>query len=100
MENALWARRIPYQWFERNKNERNDAQADVGQNMDDLMCACLNPSPHDPIGDFTSEANDFHKLIKEWRISFYEGCKDYSKLEFIMMFYEIKSRRKMSDKNF
>ncbi|XP_012846989.1 PREDICTED: uncharacterized protein LOC105966967 [Erythranthe guttata] len=81
-------------------NEDDDMSADINPTMDELLQACLNPTQHALGEESSSESDDRRKLIEEWCIPLYEGCTDNSKLSFMMDFYKIKSRGKMSDKTF
>ncbi|XP_012857535.1 PREDICTED: uncharacterized protein LOC105976822 [Erythranthe guttata] len=77
---------------------------DVRDNMEDLLHACLHHDHHHDQEDLHEEPNpetdDFRTLIEEWCIPVYDGCRVYTKLSFVMEFYKIKSRGKMSDNTF
>ena len=61
---------------------------------------CSDPNGDDPTDAPPSETNDFLEKVKELHVPLYLGCKNYSKLSFIIELYLIKSRGKMSDITF
>ena len=58
------------------------------------------PTDDDPADAPPSETDDFHKKVKELHAPLYPGCKNYSRLSFIIELYLIKSRGKISDVTF
>ncbi|XP_012851820.1 PREDICTED: uncharacterized protein LOC105971513 [Erythranthe guttata] len=81
-------------------NHETDGGASGRENMEELLQACIHPDQHESLEESTPEVDDFRKLIEEWCIPLYEGCQENSKLSFVLEFYKIKSRGKMSDKTF
>lgn len=58
------------------------------------------PIGNDPTDVPPTETEDFHKKVQELNTPLYPGCKNYSRLSFIIELYLIKSRGKMSDVTF
>ncbi|XP_012851493.1 PREDICTED: uncharacterized protein LOC105971188 [Erythranthe guttata] len=81
-------------------NHETDGGASGRENMEELLQACVHPDQHESLEESTPEVDDFRKLIEEWCIPLYDGCQENSKLSFVLEFYKIKSRGKMSDKTF
>ena len=53
-----------------------------------------------PTDTFPLETDDFHEKVKELHAPLHPGCKNYSRLSFIIELYLIESRGKIRDVTF